>query len=454
MNATVNQELKSGSVVRLSFQIPAEEVRNIYQKIQDKYQKQIQIPGFRRGKVPPAILEKKFGEALKAEAVQEVVNQALTEFLPKAERQPIPYDEPRLVDTDLTLDLSQDTRFHVEYDTYPVFNLPDWKGIEVEEPQVTVSEEDIARKLEELREENALIVPKTEGGAAEGDVVTLDYTECDAQGQAVPGTERQDYVMTLGKNQNIYDIDRDLAGMREGETRTITKDYPTDYRFPELAGTTRTLEVKVKALKTRQLPQLDDDFAQDISDRYQTLNDLKADLKKQLEEHLEERLTDIKIEALLDKLLEKTSIDLPRSLVSYNLQQTWASLAQKYGMTVADLDRSMGEERRRQILEGWIPQAERQLRREIVLRKIEDGLDYTPSDDEVDQELERLARRYNTDVEKLRSYYQDGKLIEQLKNDLKRRYTVRTLVAACKLKKGKKMSYKDFIDEQERKGDN
>lgn len=454
MNATVNQELKPGSIVRLSFHVPAEEVGKIYQKIQEKYQKQIQVPGFRKGKVPPAVIEKKFGDALKAEAVHEVVNQALSEFLPKAERQPIPFDEPRLVDSDPKLDLTQGTSFHIEYDTYPVFNLPEWKGVEVEVPQVSVDDEIVSQKLQELREENALIVPKTEGGAAEGDVVTLDYVECDEVGHPIAGTERQDYVMTLGKNENIYDIDRDLAGMKEGESRLVTKDFPADYRIAELAGSTKHLQITIKALKTRRLPELDDDFAQDISDRFQTLEDLKADLVRQLEENLEERLNDLKVNAVIDKILEKIGIDLPRSLVSYQMQQTWANLAQRYGMTVADLDRSMGEERRRKIMEGWLPQSEQQLRRELVFRKIEDGIEYVPNEAEVENELERLAKRYNTSIDKIKSYYKDDQLLEEIKNDLKRRFTVKTIVDACKVKKGKVMGYQQFIDAEARKGDN
>lgn len=454
MNATVNQELRPGSVVRLRFQVPANELLRTYRKIQDKYQRQIQLPGFRRGKAPIELIEKKLGSALKAEAVQEVVQEVLAEYLPKAPHQPVPFDQPRLVDSDLSLELDRDLTFHVEYDTYPEFTVSEWTGLEIEAPQVEVTDQDVQERLEKLREENAIVVTKSEGGAAEGDVVTLDFCELDERGAVIPGTERQDFVMTLGKGQSLYDFDRELAGLREGEERTFTKDYSSDYKYPELAGSTRHLQVRVKALKTLKLPELDDDFAQDISDRFQTLDDLKADIRRQLQEALEERLMDVQIEALLDKMLERTGIDLPRSMVEYQLQRTWERMAQSYRLSVEDLERVMGQERRQRILEGWQPQAERQLRRELLLQKIEEGLGYQPTEEEVQQELHRLAERYHMGVDKVTAYYEQNKMMDTLRKDLVRRHTVRTLLAGCKIRKGKRIAYRDFIDGDAQKGHN
>jgi trigger factor len=446
MNVTVTQELKPGSVVRLSFKVKPEEINRVYQKVQDKYLNQIQLPGFRRGKVPLSIIEKKFGDALRAETARELVNETLSEFLPKAEHQPIPFDEPRLVDSELQLKLDEELHFNVEYDTYPNVQVPSWKGIEVEEPQVTVSDEDIAEKLKQLQEENGIVATKTEGGAAENDIVTIDYHEIDEQGKTVPGSERQDHTITLGKNQTIYDIDRNLAGLKEGDELTFTKEYPADYAYPELAEKTLNLWVKVKALKTMKLPDLDDDFAQDISDRFKTLDDLKSDLRKNLEEQLDDKITELKINALLDKVLEKVTIELPRSMLAYNLQMTWENLAKRYNMRPEELAKSMGEERRQEILRGWAPEAERQLKRELVFRKIEEGYNYQPTEEEIQNEIEKLSKRYNMGVDKLKSYYQEHGMMDDLKKNLIRQHTIKSMLSESKVKKGKKFTYKEFID--------
>lgn len=446
MDVRMREQLKPGSVVRLSFEVPAQEVRQVLTEVQDKYAKTLQLPGFRRGKVPIAVIERKFGEALRAEALQEVVNRVLEEHLPKAEHAPLSMDRPRLVDTDLKWEEGKDLVFHVEYDTLPPFKLPAWRDIEVTVPQVRVTDEDIAAELERIRQDNAITVAKTAGGAAEGDLVTVDFCELDAAEQPVPGSERQDFTFVLGTYQNLYHFDRELAGLAVGEERVFTKDYPADFPHAELAGTTKTLRVKVKALKERKLPDLDDEFAKDVSDQFQTLEDLKAHLRRQLEENLEEEIEDHTFQIFLEELSKRVSIDLPASLIQLQLDAHWETVAQRNNLTTEKLDKVLGPEKKREILESWTEAAREGVKRDLLYEAIRKELAVEVTDEDLHKAFERHSRRSGFPLEDLKRFYTERKLMEDYRSRVLRRKVIHAIVGAIKRKNGPQQSYRQFID--------
>ncbi len=454
MNAKMELERMPRSVARLKFHVPSTEVDGAYSKLLTKYTDQIQLPGFRRGKVPVSLIEKKFGEALQAEALQELIEEVLKENLPKAELKPLAYDRPRVIDEELNLKIGQDLSFTVEYDTFPQFTVPDYKGIEVIEPQVSIGDEDIAKELKVLQEQNGVVVNKTSGGAAEGDVLTLDFHELDVDGKVLPGSERQDFVMTLGKTENLYHFDRELTGMKAGEERTFTKEYPEDFGHKELAGSTKNLYVKLKVLKAMELPILDDDFAQDISEKFATLKDLKVDIQKSLEDKLADKVESLKVESLLDALILKTSIDLPESMVQIDLGQAWENLAQQNRVPPEQLDRIFGGPTKTKILDGWRPGAEQHLRRQLIMETIEEGLKFEVTPELEEKEITRLAAKFTITVEETREYYANKGMMENLKNDLRRKNTVNHLLSAVKVKKGPRQTFQELIDGPRQKSDN
>ncbi|MDR1747917.1 MAG: trigger factor, partial [Spirochaetaceae bacterium] len=253
---TVNKEITrlENSAVKLTITIAKDDVASEYTQLLAKYAKTIQIPGFRKGKVPPSILEQKYGEALKADAVSEIIEKTLGEIFEEIEEKPLPYGSPVMHETPKP-SIDQDLVFSVEYDVMPKVEVKSMEGITVEVPQVTVGDEELNEELKAIQERNALVIDKNDGeAAAKGDIVTVNYSELDDKGAVIAGTERQDFVFDIGSGYNIFKFDDDIVGMKKGETSDITKSYPEDFSDSDLAGKTKKIRVTVTALKVRNLP--------------------------------------------------------------------------------------------------------------------------------------------------------------------------------------------------------
>ena len=298
-----NVERLDNSAVKLTITVAQESLADQYSSLLKEYAKSAQIKGFRKGHVPPEVLERKFGESIKFEASQKVLEESLKSVFDEIDEKPLPYSQPSL-DGELDLDIEKDLTYSVVYDVYPEIELGEYKGLEIEVPQVKVTKEDEERELTALQEQNAIVIDKEEGTVDEGNIVTVDYCELDADGNEIEETKREDFVFTQGSGYNVYKIDDDVLGMAPGDEKIVDKEYPEDFEDENLAGQKKQLRITLKAIKERQLPEIDDDLAQDISDAYETIDDLKKDIKERLENTVEARLRDRKTGALVEKIVE------------------------------------------------------------------------------------------------------------------------------------------------------
>jgi trigger factor len=243
---TVSKEVQrlEHSALQLTVTVGKDDIRSEYDALVAKYGKTIQIPGFRKGKVPREVLIRKFGDAFKSETLGNVVEKSMSgifedESFPKEDR-PLPYSSPQLKEDGLDLDPDKDLTFSVVYDTLPNVPLGPWKGLEVEAPDAEVSDEDMDREIETIRDRNAIVLDKEDdAAAAKGDVVTVNYAELSDAGEILPGTERQDFVFTLGTGYNVFKFDDEITGMKKGESRDIEKTYGGVFEDKDLAGETR-----------------------------------------------------------------------------------------------------------------------------------------------------------------------------------------------------------------------
>ncbi|MFO8064688.1 MAG: trigger factor, partial [Spirochaetia bacterium] len=302
------------SAVRLTVTVAKDTLRGEYDKLLKEYAKKAQIKGFRKGKVPPEILERKFGDSIKAEAGEKVLQDSLREAIEEIDEQPLPYAQPEL-DSELDFELDKDFTYSVTYDVFPEIELGEYKGLEIEAPEVEITEEDEQRELSAIQEQNAIVIDKEEGAVEQDDIVTIDYAEVDENDETIEGTSREDFVFTIGTGYNYFKIDDDLIGMKQGEEKILEKEYPEDSDVEELRGEKKRLRVKVKAIKQRELPEIDDELAQDVSDEYETLDDLKKDIRRRLEQTAESRVREMKKQAILDKVLENSKIEVPASML-------------------------------------------------------------------------------------------------------------------------------------------
>ncbi len=437
--------------VRLSLTVPQAEVAKGYQDLLKEYSRTVQIKGFRKGHVPQDVLVRKFGDGLKQEAMSRVMDEALREALEGEEARPIATSQPSL-DGNPEFSLDKDFSFSVLYDALPVFEPGPIDGIEIEIPSVEILPEDEDRELEDLRDRNSLVVDKDENAKAEkGDVATINYAELDADGGQVDGSAREGFVFTVGSGQTLYDLDEDVIGMQVGDQKTVEKSYPADYRFQELAGQSRKIRLKLVQLKARKLPALDDDFAQDVSESFKTLADLRADIRKKLETRRDERLAALKERQVVEALLQRNQFDLPESLIRAELAHRYQEFVQRLGGDPATLDKLLAGTGKTldALLDEWRPGSERALRTRFILEKLLEREKVELSQEELEAEYQRIAAGSGSDAAQVRQQYESLGYAERLRDRLREDKLFSLIYSKAKEKKGKKTKLVDLFAENQ-----
>ena len=412
----------------------------------------MRIDGFRKGHVPAKVLLRKFGGELKTEAMSRVLEAAVEEALADAEEKPLGYSVPTL-DGQPDFDLDKDFSFAVTFDVFPEAKIADRKGLEIELPRAEITAEDEDRELAEIRERNAIVVEKDDSAAAaKGDVLTVDYRELDAEGAAVPGTERRDFTFELGSGYNLYKFDEELVGMRKDEERSFDKKYPADHEDKTLAGRSVKIAVKVAKIKEKKLPDLDDEFAQDVSEKFKTLADLRADIRARLEKDLAVKLRQLKEKIIVDGLLKRTTVDLPRSMVDAELSMRLESLKRQMNIdTDENLERflSYSGKSRAEIVEQWRPSAEKAITTRLVLEKLTEEGKFECSDQELEAEYARQAGENSLSVEEIKAEYERRNSVDYLKDRIKEDKLMDAIFAEAEVKTGQKIAYMDLLKNNE-----
>lgn len=439
------------SAVRLKVTVEQPAVSAAYDDLLAGYQKSAQIPGFRKGKAPRAVLERKFGEAFRVEAAQKVIDDALKEAFESIEEKPLPYAQPLLEDESLELDPQQPFTFSVRYDVYPEFEVAEYRGLSVENPSVTVSDEDIDRELEEMRQRNAMVVDRESGVVEAGDVVTISMVEVDANDEEVPGTAQEDLSFTIGHGHNLYHIDQELIGFGVDETRILEKSFDDDFGHEEVAGTTRRIRVSMKSVKMRDIPDIDDEFAQDVSDDFETLADLKADVRTRLEGNAEQHVRRRRIRALMEQIAAATEIAIPATMVDSELRSSWSQLAQQYRMPEEQLQQILAQQGRSMddLFEEWRPAATERVKRSLITQKLIEAEKIEVTDEEAEAQIREDAEKRGAGADQIVEYYRSAGMFGYLKNEIAETRLFDTLLAASKKAKGPKLSYMDVISENE-----
>ncbi|MDR2803558.1 MAG: trigger factor [Treponema sp.] len=443
----VTQEIErlDNSAVRLTFTYKNEELRAEYNKIVGDFAKKLQISGFRKGKVPISVLESKMGKALLEDVLNMIigntVNDAIkSEDFPK-DAEPLEYSEPQ-VEGEPHLDLSSDLVFSVKYDVMPKIDIQKWEDLEVEVDTADVTDADVDRELENVRERNAIVMDKDEGAeAAVGDVVTVDYSELSENGKVIYDTEREDFTFTLGSGRNIFKFDNEIIGMKKDETRDIKKDYPQDYDDEYLAGKTKHIRVKLTSLKRKELPG-DDELAQDVDEKFKTIADLKQHIRKQLKRKLEYRLKELKIGAIFEKLRELNPAVLPESMVDAQVVSSFRQTLRGYRLSDQDILTTL----KFKDYEVYSEPARRGLHSALIMSKLETDLDITITDEDFEKAYAEIAEDNGLSVDDVKNEYEQ-KNIEYLVSDIRREKLIDILFEKNKFKTGKKLKFLDIVPE-------
>lgn len=438
------------SAAKLTVTVAKEDVANGYKTTLGKYVKQVQIPGFRKGHVPASVLERKYGEQIKMEAAGDLIDSVLNEIFQdekELSNRPLPYTQPKM-DEMPAFDTAKEFTFTVTYDVFPSVEVKDFNGISVKEPQVSVGDAEVEEELKGIQERNAAVIDKKEDEKAEKDnIVTIDIEEIDEDGKAVEGTKREGFTFTLGTAENVYKIDDDIIGMKANETKEITKKYAKTDADKNLAGTTKKYSVTVKQIKVRKLPALDDDLAQDVSDKYKTLADLKADILKNLNIAKDRKIKEIKVNSLLEQLIEKNPIEIPASMLQAELNGRWGQMAQQFQTTPEDLERMVvaSGQKKEDMLAQWTGDAEKMLKSRIIVDSLLKSKNISVTPEEVEEAYQKLADSNGVSVEDVKKHYADPRAKEWFIDDVKEQKLYDDIFAQIKVAKGDKTSFADLF---------
>lgn len=436
------------SAVELTVTISKKDVEETYKSTMNNYVKNAQIPGFRKGHVPANVLERKYGDSIKADTIGTLIDQSFDEiFKDEIDNRPLPYSQPTM-DKAPELDMTKDLTYTVKYDVFPKVSVKDFSGVSVKETQVTITEDDIAEELKGMQERNAMVIDKKDGVVAKDNIVTINYCELDDAGKEIAGSKREDFVFTVGTGENIYKIDDEIIGMKKDETKEITKKYKKDDENKELAGTTKKISVTVKAVKIRDLPALDDDFAQDCNEKYKTLADMKADIKKNMELAASRRVKELKNNSLLEQLVEKNKFDIPASMLAAELDGRWRMMAQQFQTSPEQLEKMItaSGQTKEAMLADWTGDSEKMLKSRIIVDSLirERNISVTP--EEIEAEYAKIAEEGGLTLDEVKKHYEDPRSKEYLIDDAKENKLYAEIYKEVKVTKGDKVAFKDLFN--------
>lgn len=436
------------SAVELTVTIAKKDVAEAYENTLKNYVKNAQIPGFRKGHVPANVLERKYGDSIKADTLGTLIDQSFDEiFKEETENRPLPYAQPTMEKAP-ELDMTKDLTYTVKYDVFPKVEVKDFAGVNVKEPQVTITDDDLSDELKTIQERNATVTEKKDGVVEKDNIVTINYVEVGEDGKEITDTKREDYVFTVGSGENLYKIDDEVVGMKKDETKEITKNYKKDFENSDLAGKTVKLNVTVKAVKIRDIPALDDDFAQDVNDKYKTLQDMKDDIKKNMELAVSRRVKELKNNSLLEQLVEKNKFDIPASMLAAELDGRWRMMAQQFQTTPEQLDKMIAAsgQSKEAMLNEWTGDSEKMLKSRIIVDSLIRDRNISVTPEEIEEQYKRIADEGGMTVEEVKKHYEDPRSKEYLIDDTKENKLYDQLFKEVKVSKGDKISFKDLFN--------
>ncbi|QFI14713.1 trigger factor [Borrelia sp. CA_690] len=440
-------KLLPGSKVEAVIRVPKNIIQEKYSSLLKDYSSRLKIQGFRIGKVPINIIENKYSEGLRATVLEELVNNSLKEFFKEEPKKPLSYVSPTIKEKDLRLNLDKDFEFTFVYETYPEFKIPSFDEIDikVEVPEVFINDSDIDDEIRRLQIENSIIIEDEQGIVKKDSIVKVDFVELNDFLNEIASTKRQDFVFTVGKSETYYDFDKDVIGMKIDEEKVIEKSYISDYKFEELAGSSRKLKIKIKSIKKRDLPLIDDEFAKDISDRYNTLDDLKNFIRSNIFNLIEEKKEALKLNKFFSTISEKIEIDIPHSMVEAEIEIAFKDTAKQNKMNLEEFKSIFYSS-------GFIGNTNLKneifsnLKSKLIIQKMVD-LDPTKvTESDLEDEMVRQSENSGVSYEEIKKFYEDQNLIPYLKDDIKRNRVKKKILTNLKEVKGKQISFKDFVN--------
>ncbi len=390
---------------RLTVTVAPQHVRSARQREQKKLARRVKIKGFRKGKIPPRVIEERFGPTIDQEVLSSLLQEGFREAIRARELHPI--SDP--VVGDVQYQAGESLTFQVEVEVMPELQLARVGGFRIERPEVSVGDDEVDEILERMRADHAILEP-VDRQAEDGEVVSVlirhpDEDDDEEEEEEEEEEDRKPYRFELGAGLAIPDVEDAIRSLEPGNEGTFEVTYPDDFDTPELAGTTRELRIELLDVKTKRLPELDDDLAREVGD-FDSLDALRAAVTEDLVKHREREAEDVVRERLIDSMIEANAFEVPPSLVERYLDRVIEAPDDAPADEVEKARRTLG------------PAVERQIKRDLILERLIDSEGLAVSEAEVEERLQTLGERGGLSPAEVRKRLAREKRLDALRQQI------------------------------------
>ena len=416
------------SMAKLTIEVPAEEFAKAITDAYNKQKNKFSVPGFRKGKVPQAYIEKMYGAAV---FYEDAANKLINEYYPKEiENCELEITSNPEIDVE-QIEKGKSFIFTALVATKPELKLGEYKNVEVEKMDTTVTDDEVMAKILEEQKQNSRSIPVEDRAAALDDEVTINF-EGFIDGEAFEGGKGENHKLTLGSHSFIDTFEDQIVGKNIGDKFDVNVTFPEDYHAADLAGKPAVFKVELIAINAIELPELDDEYASEVSS-FDTLEEYKEDIKKVLEAKKEKEATRAKQGKVIEKVADASEVEIPEAMIKYNQEKIFDEFSQRMmyqGLQMEQYLKIMNTTKE-DMLEQVKPDAIARIKTSLVLEAVAVAENIEATDAEVDEEIQNMASTYQMEPEKLKELLGD-KEKEQIKKDVASRKALDFLVENCK----------------------
>lgn len=421
------EQLEEKNMVKLVIEASAEEFEAGLNAAYNKNKNKISVPGFRKGKAPRKMIEQLYGSQIFFEdAANEIIPDAYADAAKESGLDIV--SQPKV--SIEQLEAGKPFIFAAEVAVRPEVELGEYKGVEVTKADAEVTDADVEEELKKVQDQNSRTVSVEDRAVKDGDMTVIDF-EGFIDGEAFEGGKGENYPLTIGSHSFIDTFEEQMIGMNIGEEKELNVTFPEDYHAENLNGKPATFKVTVKEIKEKQLPELDDDFAQDVSD-FDTLAEYKDDLKKKIAERKESEAKAKKESEAIEKVVEAAKMDIPQAMIDTQVNrmlEDFAMRLQQQGLSVEQYFQYTGMTADK-IMEEMKPEAVKRIKNSLVLEAVAKAENIEVSEEEFEAELQKMADMYKMEIEKIKEFMQDAEA-KQMKDDIAIQKAVELIVSSA-----------------------
>ncbi|WP_418616471.1 trigger factor [[Ruminococcus] torques] len=403
------------NMAKLTIEVPAEEVEKALQAAYLKERGKISLPGFRKGRVPRQMIEKMYGpEVFYDEAANRMISEAYAKAYDECELELV--SQPKIEITQL--EKGKEFIFTAEVAVKPEVKLGEYKGLKVDKVSTRVTQKEVDEEIDKERERNARTIDVTDRAVQDKDQITLDF-EGFVDGVAFEGGKASDYPLTIGSGAFIPGFEDQLIGANIDEEKEINVTFPEEYQAKELAGKAAVFKCTVHSIKAKELPELDDEFVSDVSEKSETVDAYKAEVKAKIKERKENEGKQKREDQSVEQAVANAEMDIPEAMISFQSRQMVDDFARRImqqGMMMEQYFQFTGLSEEK-MMEEFKPEAEKRIRTRLTLEAIVAAENIEVSEERLDEELQKMADSYKMEVDKLKEYMGENEK-KQMKEDI------------------------------------